>query len=70
MNYSELHDQGYAVRVYHINNDVRSWRWREQTIDLPAGAVPEVHEQAVTLARIEDVKPWLYEDWPVPWDRT
>lgn len=36
----EVFANGYAIAVYNINNDVRSWKHGERVIDLPADAVP------------------------------
>lgn len=42
MNAQDLFDAGYALCVYNINNDIRSWKFGDRYIDLPADAV-EIH---------------------------
>ena len=59
MTIQDLFDQGYAVRVYNINNDVASWKHGERVIDLPAGTVEIKYVQGddwpLAVARWSDV---------------
>lgn len=36
----ELFDLGYAIPSYDIARDLVTWRYRDETVELPNGAVP------------------------------
>ena len=55
MTIQDLFDQGYAVRVYNINNDVASWKHGDRVIDLPADAVPLHTVEDKRVAKWSDV---------------
>lgn len=48
---------GYALMIYNPASDERTWKYRDEEITLPAGAVQEFQHKTlkVTLAKIEDV---------------
>ena len=53
-----IYDLGYALCLYAISADRRTWRFNEEEFVLPFDAVPVINLLGFSAARIEDVRQW------------
>lgn len=56
MTFGQIYEAGYAVQLYNITTDVRHWHFKDETFQLPDGAVESKHMNGLRVAKIEDVR--------------